>query len=62
MAPSRRYYVRVGADTRGPVDARIMKTGVFQVQALCRYWVKDGPSAGAGGDAPCAYFQGSAGQ
>lgn len=35
---------------------KIMKTGVFQMESLCRYWVQGGPDDGAAGDAPCAWF------
>lgn len=35
--------------------AQIMKAGVFQQRALCRYWVQGG-ATDVGGDAPCAWF------
>ena len=35
---------------------RVMKTGVHQMEALCRYWVQGGPQTGASGDAPCEWF------
>lgn len=34
---------------------QIMKAGVFQQRALCRYWVQGGATDVAG-DAPCAWF------
>ncbi|MEA2750588.1 MAG: hypothetical protein QOI41_4731 [Myxococcales bacterium] len=36
--------------------AQVMKAEVFQMEGLCRYWVQDGPDAGAAGDGKCAWF------
>ena len=37
---------------------QVMKTGVFQMEGLCRYWVQ-GPTSGpdVAGDAPCAWYR-----
>jgi hypothetical protein len=39
-----------------PSTVRVMKAGIERNDALCRYWVLDGPQNGVSGDAPCEWF------
>jgi hypothetical protein len=63
LCPQSKYSWGWPCGSRGTAVAeasrvQIMKTGVFQMEGLCRYWVQ-GPTSGpdVAGDAPCAWYR-----